>query len=115
LWVVDGAWLVVSRLVRGFPGTGGNMAEGGKRERPDPCFRGRGGGAEGGAAPGPKNRETANWPDRGARAVETAEREGIWRRRCMSLMYSGSKLCADPNRLTNELEMDTYLDGVAEW
>jgi len=30
-------------------------------------------------------------------------------------MYSGSKLRADPNRLTNELEMDTYLDGVAEW
>jgi len=87
------------------------MVEGGKRDAPIP--------ASGDVAEGLREEPLpahigGRRPLVGARVagLETAEGEGIWRRRCMSLMYSGSKLRADPNRLTNELEVDTYLDGV---
>jgi hypothetical protein len=60
---VDGVWLVVSRLVRSFPRRVRCMVEEETGDAPIPASGDGAGGAEGGAAPGPKNRETANWPE----------------------------------------------------
>jgi hypothetical protein len=78
--VVDGVWLVVSRLVRGFPRRVRCMVEEETGDAPIPAPGDGAGRAEGGAAPGSRSRETASGRIEDCGAVEAvAEGEGIWR------------------------------------